>query len=312
MNLRLFLRVLFGISLFLGRGMFAQGTAFTYQGRLADNGALASGVYDLLFALYTDPGAGVKVGSSATNLEVIVTDGLFTTMVDVGASPFSGGPRWLEIGVRHAGVGSYTILSPRQAITVAPYAINSATAAAVTGPVPVAQLSGLIDTGNIASRAITAAKIDVGAVTATKIAAGAVSQLGTPNGAVVNALQMVNGGDAALSGDLTVNGGKGIVYYRTGSQKMMFIALAGLGVSNLGVNQSVDGTLDWGDLGFTSAPAVFVGDFDAGASGLQNYAQCLVTAHSVTTTGCKVRVLNAGNASATFSGNFNCMIIGSR
>ena len=30
----------------------AQGTAFTYQGRLIDNGSPAGGIYDLRFAIY--------------------------------------------------------------------------------------------------------------------------------------------------------------------------------------------------------------------------------------------------------------------
>jgi hypothetical protein len=35
---------------------FAQGTAFTYQGRLNNNGAPASGVYDLQFTVFDSPG----------------------------------------------------------------------------------------------------------------------------------------------------------------------------------------------------------------------------------------------------------------
>ena len=37
----------------------AQGTAFTYQGRLNDNGSPANGIYDLRFT--TPRGAGVKL-----------------------------------------------------------------------------------------------------------------------------------------------------------------------------------------------------------------------------------------------------------
>ena|SRR6185369_16982810 len=39
---------------------FPQGTAFTYQGRLNDNGNAANGIYDLRFTIY-DAGGGSNV-----------------------------------------------------------------------------------------------------------------------------------------------------------------------------------------------------------------------------------------------------------
>ena len=55
-------------------------------------------------------------------------------LLDFGNGTFSGAARWLEIGVRTNGSsGSYTLLSPRQAITATPYAILANTAA---GPAP--------------------------------------------------------------------------------------------------------------------------------------------------------------------------------
>ena len=46
---------------------FAQGTAFTYQGRLTDNGAPATGIYDLRFAIYDlDSGGSAADVSSYT------------------------------------------------------------------------------------------------------------------------------------------------------------------------------------------------------------------------------------------------------
>jgi hypothetical protein len=51
-------------------------------------------------------------------------NGLFTVVIDFGGGAFNGAARWLEIGVRcPAGSGSYTTLSPRQALRAAPYAL---------------------------------------------------------------------------------------------------------------------------------------------------------------------------------------------
>ena len=40
----------------------AQGTAFTYQGRLADNGNPATGTYELRFAIFDGPTSGSQIG----------------------------------------------------------------------------------------------------------------------------------------------------------------------------------------------------------------------------------------------------------
>jgi hypothetical protein len=52
----------------------AQGTAFSYQGRLNESGAPANGNYD--FA-YNDPQSGSQVGATETNSAVTVTNGFF-------------------------------------------------------------------------------------------------------------------------------------------------------------------------------------------------------------------------------------------
>jgi hypothetical protein len=45
----------------------AQGTAFTYQGRLNNNGQPANGTYDLQFAIYDLPDGGTVAGGPLTN-----------------------------------------------------------------------------------------------------------------------------------------------------------------------------------------------------------------------------------------------------
>jgi hypothetical protein len=103
----------------------ALGTAFTYQGRLTDGGSPANGEYDLRFTLYDAATAGSQVGSMVPKENTTVTDGLFTVELDFGSGIFTGEARYLEIGVRPgASGGAFTTLSPRQALTPAPYALS--------------------------------------------------------------------------------------------------------------------------------------------------------------------------------------------
>src|ERR1700720_3294703 len=115
------------VLLFAGLGLpfstlFAQGTAFTYQGRLNDGGSPANGSYDLQFSLFNVSSGGNVVAGPVTNSPTVVSDGLFTVTLDFGAGIFNGTAYWLEIGVRSNGVGSFGILSPRQELTPTPNA----------------------------------------------------------------------------------------------------------------------------------------------------------------------------------------------
>jgi hypothetical protein len=107
----------------------AQGTAFTYQGRLNDAVAPANGIYDLTFALFNAGSGSGQVGGTQTNTALAVSNGLFTVTLDFGAN-FPGADRWLEMRVRTNGSGTFTTLAPRQKLTATPYAI---TAGDVTG-----------------------------------------------------------------------------------------------------------------------------------------------------------------------------------
>ena len=158
LGMRIFIKLLLGAVLING-GMppvFAQSSAFTYQGSLNDGVNPANGIYDLQFTLYTSPtgsGAYNPVVSPAT----VVSNGLFTVLLDFSASAFSGADRWLQIGVRTNGsVAAYTQLSPRQPVTPTPYALRASVAATVP--------SGAITSGMIAGGAITSDKLATGAV----------------------------------------------------------------------------------------------------------------------------------------------------
>lgn len=95
---------------------------FTYQGRLQQNGQPATGNFNLDFALYDAATGGTQVGSTVSESQFPVTDGLFT--VDLAfPGAFDGTQLWLQVTVNGQA------LSPRQAITATPvaqYALHSA------------------------------------------------------------------------------------------------------------------------------------------------------------------------------------------
>lgn len=129
----------------------AQGTAFTYQGRLNAGGALANGLYDYRFKLYVDELGNTQVGSSYLTNAIAVTNGLFVTTIDFGTGIFNGSNYWLEVDVKTNLGGSYTVLGPLQAVTPTPYAIFATTASNVSGTVSAGQISGMVANGNLPS-----------------------------------------------------------------------------------------------------------------------------------------------------------------
>jgi hypothetical protein len=172
--------VLFSLAVLLvsHRRAYAQGTAFTYQGRLNDQGSPANGRYDLRFAIYDAVTNGIQQGNTITNAATPVSNGVFTVVLNFG-NQFPGADRWLEISVRANGAGPFALLSPRQALTATPYAVRAAgatTAVTVSG-----SFSG--DVTNTQSATVVSA---VGGVSAANVASGvnaanAATAANTPN-----------------------------------------------------------------------------------------------------------------------------------
>jgi hypothetical protein len=103
-------------------------TSFTYQGQLKFQGVPANGVADLSFRLWDAEEGGVLAGSVGP-ISVDVTNGLFEVDLDFGDGIFDGLAYWIEVEVEFpSGAGNWTVLSPRQSITPAPYALFAATA----------------------------------------------------------------------------------------------------------------------------------------------------------------------------------------
>ncbi len=127
----------------------AQGTAFSYQGHLVENGVAANGGHDFIFSLFDSAAAGAQVGPDMTLNNIPVASGEFNVTLDFGADAFPGGPRWLEISVRPAGVGQFTKMDERVSLLPTPYAIFAATA------------------GSVANGALTASQLNTGGVAPT-------------------------------------------------------------------------------------------------------------------------------------------------
>jgi predicted outer membrane repeat protein len=141
--------VVFGFACLLLLGLFSPtqaaplGTAFTYQGRLTDNGQPTNGTFDFIFTLYDAASGGSTVGSPVTQGDIPVSQGQFTALLDFGSGIFGSDARWLEIGVRPGNSGGgYTPLTPRQALTPTPYALYAPSAGTV-GSVPWTAITGM-------------------------------------------------------------------------------------------------------------------------------------------------------------------------
>ncbi|MBC7227361.1 MAG: hypothetical protein H5T61_09015 [Thermoflexales bacterium] len=118
-----------------GGAQAALGTGFTYQGQLQKDGNPVNGNCDLQFSLWDAASGGSQVGSTQSKASVSVSNGLFTIPdLDFGTGAFTGAARWLAVAVRcPAGSGMYTNLSPRQALTAAPYALGLQPGASIVG-----------------------------------------------------------------------------------------------------------------------------------------------------------------------------------
>jgi photosystem II stability/assembly factor-like uncharacterized protein len=185
--------------------IFAQGTAFQYQGRLNDGGNPANGNYDLRFAIYDSTNIpGTVIAGPLTNSATAVSNGLFTVNLDFGAGVFAGNALWLDIGVRTNGsIDVFTILSPRQLLTPVPYAIFANTASNLSGTLPAAQLTGTLPASAFAGYTNTVALTNNG-----NIFSGTFSGNGT-NLVNLNASQLTGGtvADARLTTNVALLNG---------------------------------------------------------------------------------------------------------
>ena len=146
MRSRFTFSVLAVLTLFLATPLLAQTSAFSYQGQLNDGGTPANGSFQMEFKLFNNATSGSQIGTTISDVPVTVTSGTFRVALDFGTASFTGVKRFLEVAVRRNSGEAYVILSPREEITSAPYAIRSAIAGSATTATVAdnaAQLGGL-------------------------------------------------------------------------------------------------------------------------------------------------------------------------
>ena len=121
---------IFVLVLLIPAAALAQGNAFNFQGRLNDGTNPANGQYDLQFKLFDAITGGTQIGSTISRPATVLINGVFSVNIDFGAAAFiNPNTVFIEIGVKPAGSpNAFTILGPRQQLTVVPYAVRAATA----------------------------------------------------------------------------------------------------------------------------------------------------------------------------------------
>ena len=168
-------------------------TAFSYQGRLTDNGQLANGTYDFQFRLFDALTNGAQVPIVLGYPTVAVSNGLFTTGLDFGSNVFNGTTWWLEISLRPSGTfGEFTFLTPRQPLTPTPnalFAVNAALATTAT------------TANGVAASVVSPAQLNTpGAPTSGQVLAFNGNGLSWTNAASAAAAWTVNGNTGTTSG----------------------------------------------------------------------------------------------------------------
>ena len=149
----------------------AQGSAFTYQGRLADNARPANGSYDLAFSLFPSASGGSRIGAVLSFPSTPVTNGLFSLSLDFGQGSFNGQDRWIELAVRTNGAAAFSTLSPRRQVLPSPQSVYAATAANAQA-VPAAGVSGVLSLANLPPLAVDGSGLT--ALNASQLASGTV------------------------------------------------------------------------------------------------------------------------------------------
>jgi hypothetical protein len=123
-----FLQITLIVCCLAAQTILAQPTAFNYQGKLTEGGSAANGSYQMQFKLFDSLSGGSQIGATISDVNLTVTNGIFSTKLDFGANALSGANRFLEIAVRHSSSEFYTLLAPREQIASSPYAVRTLSA----------------------------------------------------------------------------------------------------------------------------------------------------------------------------------------
>jgi hypothetical protein len=184
--------LIFALILFIATAAFAQGNGFNFQGRLNDGTSPANGHYDLQFRLYDAIAGGNQIGAAISSPNTVLINGVFSVTLDFGATAFnSPNSIFIEIAIRPNGSpNAFTILGPRQQLTVVPFAVRAANATNADNATNAAN----------ATNAVNAQSALVALTANNAIALGGVPSSGWAQ------LNVINTGDLRTTGALAITG----------------------------------------------------------------------------------------------------------
>jgi hypothetical protein len=118
--------LLAAIAVFLSGAVNAQTTLFSFQGKLPNEAAPASDIFEMEFRLFDAATGGTQIGATNTVGEIAVKNRSFTVWLDFGAAAFPGADRFIEISYRRSGGNQpFAIVFPREQVLSVPYSIRS-------------------------------------------------------------------------------------------------------------------------------------------------------------------------------------------
>jgi len=204
------------VAIFFNGAALGQGSGFNFQGRLNDGSNPANGRYDLQFRLYDAITGGNPIGAVVPRPNTTLINGVFSVMLDFGAAAFnSPNSIFIEIAIRPNGSpNAFTILGPRQQLTVVPFAVRAASATNADTATLATNAQHSID----AQIAVNATN----AITATNsLSLGGVAPAGWAR------LNTQNTGDILLTGKLQITGDATQSLTSNGMVKAMLVVAFG-------------------------------------------------------------------------------------
>lgn len=176
-----------------------QTTAFNFQGRLNDGSSPANGRFDLQFKLFTAIAGGSQAGVTVDRPNLVLINGVFSTVLDFGGGAFNGPDRFIEISVRPNGSpNAYVVLGARQQILSVPYAVKATNASNADNATNSQNAVNATNSVNATNATTAQNSLSLGGVVANGYA-----RLNFPNLGDIAASNLASGGGLSVGGNAT-------------------------------------------------------------------------------------------------------------